>query len=92
MSDVQNAIEELVNEQVDNRIEDAISESNEIPSMRDEISDLEQKVNELDIDDLANQVMLQLTETLVQGLYGNNTYVMVKKSYIEALKKKGEEV
>ena len=92
MSDVQNAIEELVNEQVDSRIEDAISESNEIQSMRDEISDLEQKVNELDIDDLANQVMLQLTETLVQGLYGNNTYVMVKKSYIESLKKKGEEV
>ena len=91
MSDVQNAIEELIVEQVDSRIEDAISESNEIQSMRDEVSDLEQKVNELDIDDLANQVMLQLTETLVQGLYGNNTYVMVKKSYIEALKKKGEE-
>jgi hypothetical protein len=30
MSDVQQAIEELVNEQVDSRIEDAISESNEI--------------------------------------------------------------
>ena len=92
MSDVQYAIEELVNEQVDNRIEDAISESSEIASMKDDISDLEEKVNQIDIDDLANQVMLQLTETLVQGLYGNNTYVMVKKSYIEALKKKGEEV
>jgi len=92
MSDVQEAIEELVNEHVDNRIEDAISESNEIASMKDDISDLEQKVNELDLDDLVNQVMLQLTETLVQGLYGNNTYVMVKKSYIESLKKKGEEV
>ena len=91
MSDVQNAIEELVNEQVDSRIEDAISESNEIASMKDDISDLEQKVNELDLDDLVSQVMLQLTETLVQGLYGNNTYVMVKKSYIESLKKKGEE-
>ena len=86
MSDVQNAIEELVNEQVDSRIEDAISESNEIQSMRDEISDLEQKVNELDIDDLANQVMLQLTETLVHGLYGDNTYVMVKKGYLVNLK------
>jgi hypothetical protein len=92
MSDVQNAIEELVVEQVDSRIEDAISESNEIASMKDDISDLEQKVNELDLDDLVSQVMLQLTETLVQGLYGNNTYVMVKKSYIESLKKKGEEV
>ena len=91
MSDVQNAIEELVVEQVDSRIEDAISESSEIASMKDDISDLEQKVNELDLDDLVSQVMLQLTETLVQGLYGNNTYVMVKKSYIEALKKKGEE-
>ena len=86
MSDVQNAIEELVVEQVDSRIEDAISESNEIASMKDDISDLEQKVNELDLDDLVNQVMLQLTETLVHGLYGDNTYVMVKKGYLVNLK------
>ena len=86
MSDVQNAIEELVNEQVDSRIEDAISESNEIASMKDDISDLEQKVNELDLDDLVSQVMLQLTETLVQGLDGDNTYVMVKKGYLVNLK------
>ena len=91
MSDVQYAIEELVNEQVDNRIEDAISESSEIASMKDDISDLEEKVNQIDIDDLANQVMLQLTETLVQGLYGNNTYVMVKKDYLESLQSKKEE-
>jgi hypothetical protein len=86
MSDVQNAIEELVSEQVSERIEDAISESNEIASMKDDISDLEQKVNELDLDDLVNQVMLQLTETLVHGLYGDNTYVMVKKGYLVNLK------
>ena len=90
MSDVQNAIEELVNEQVgvvmNDRIEDAISDSHEIASMKDDISDLEQKVNELDLDDLVTQVMHQLTESLVQGLYGNNTYVMVKKSYIVNLK------
>ena len=82
MSGVQNAIEELVVEQVNERIEDAILESNEIQSMRDEISDLEQKFNDLDSDDLVTQVMHQLTESLVQGLYGNNTYVMVKRSYI----------
>jgi len=86
MSDVQNAIEELVVEQVNDRIEDAISESSEIASMKDDISDLEQKVNELDLDDVVTQVMHQLTESLVQGLYGNNTYVMVKKSYIVNLK------
>ena len=86
MSGVQNAIEELVVEQVNERIEDAILESNEIQSMRDEISDLEQKFNDLDSDDLVTQVMHQLTESLVQGLYGNNTYVMVKKSYIVNLK------
>ena len=86
MSDVQNAIEELVVEQVDSRIEDAILESNEIRSMRDEISDLEHKVNELDLDDLVTQVMHQLTETLVQGLGGDNTYVMVKKGYLVNLK------
>jgi len=92
MSDIEEVITNMISTEVESRIDDAINESNEIQSMRDEISDLEQKVNELDIDDLANQVMLQLTETLVQGLYGNNTYVMVKKSYIESLKKKGEEV
>ena len=86
MSDVQNAIEELVNEQVDSRIDDAISENHEIASMKDDISDLEQKVNELDLDNLVSQVMLHLTETLVQGLGGDNTYVMVKKGYLVNLK------
>jgi hypothetical protein len=91
MSDVQQAIEELVNEQVDSRIEDAISESNEIQSMRDEIDDVRNKVDGLvdNPDDLVDSVMLELTRKLCGGLDGD--YVMVKKSYIEALKKKGEE-
>ena len=45
MSDVQYAIEELVNEQVDSRIEDAVSENHEVQSLRDDISELQDKLN-----------------------------------------------
>jgi len=86
VNEVALAIDELVGEKVNDRIEEAISESHDIASMKDDISDLEQKVNELDLDDLVSQVMHQLTETLVQGLGGDNTYVMVKKGYLVNLK------
>ena len=86
VNEVALAIDELVGEKVNDRIEEAISESHDIASMKDDISDLEQKVNQLDLDDLVSQVMHQLTETLVQGLGGDNTYVMVKKGYLVNLK------
>ena len=100
MSDVQNAIEELIVEQVDNRIEDAItnriedaiSESNEIASMKDDISDLEQKYEDLEHKDhnqIVEDVMLHLTNTLCNNL--EDGYVMVKKVYLESLKAKREE-
>jgi len=100
MSDVQNAIEELIVEQVDsriedaitNRIEDAISESNEIASMKDDISDLEQKYEDLEHKDhnqIVEDVMLHLTNTLCNNL--EDGYVMVKKDYLESLQSKKEE-
>jgi len=91
MSDVQDAIEELVNEQVDNRIEDAISESSEIASMKDDISDLEQKYEDLEHKDhnqMVEDVMLHLTNTLCNNL--EDGYVMVKKVYLESLQAKDE--
>ena len=100
MSDVQNAIEELIVEQVDSRIEDAItsriedaiSESSEIASMKDDISDLEQKYEDLEHKDhnqIVEDVMLHLTNTLCNNL--EDGYVMVKKVYLESLKAKREE-
>jgi len=92
MSDVQNAIEELIVEQVDSRIEDAISENHEIASIKDDISDLEQKYEDLEHKDhnqIVEDVMLHLTNTLCNNL--EDGYVMVKKVYLESLKAKREE-
>ena len=86
MSDVQNAIEELVVSEVDNRIEDAISENHEIASMKDDISSLEQKfedVEHTDHDQIVQDVLLQLTKVLCKNL--EDDYVMVKKLYLDSL-------
>jgi len=80
MSDVQNAIEELVSEQVDSRIEDAISDSTEINDLRNDVDTL------MNSDDIVNQVVKDVITKLMSTLDGN--YVMVKKSYIESLTKK----
>jgi len=89
MSDVQSAIEELVVSEVDNRIEDAISENHEIASMKDDISSLEQKfedVEHTDHDQIVQDVLLQITKVLCNKL--EDDYVMVKKVYLETLQKK----
>ena len=86
MSDVQSAIEELVVSEVDNRIEDAISENHEIASMKDDISSLEQKfedVEHTDHDQIVQDVLLQLTKVLCKNL--EDDYVMVKKLYLDSL-------
>jgi len=89
MSDVQDAIEELVNEQVDSRIEDAISENHEISSIRDDISELQDKLNGDFADEVTSKVMLNLTTKLVNTL--DQDYVMVKKDYLDQLQSKREE-
>tara|TARA_R110002020_G_scaffold1359_1_gene6226 strand:+ start:520 stop:732 length:213 start_codon:yes stop_codon:yes gene_type:complete len=58
MSDVQYAIEELVNEQVDSRIDDAISDNHEICSIRDDISELQAKFEgDFNLDVVAQKVL-----------------------------------
>ena len=89
MSDVQQAIEELVNEQVDSRIEDAISENYEIQSVKDDISELQDKLNGDFADEVTSKVMLNLTTKLVNTL--DQDYVMVKKAYLDQLQSKREE-
>ena len=89
MSDVQYAIEELVNEQVNSRIEDAVSENHEVQSLRDDISELQDKLNGDFADEVTSKVMLNLTTKLVNTLDAN--YVMVKKEYLDQLQSKKEE-
>ena len=90
MSDVQYAIEELITEQVDSRIEDAISENHEISSIRDDISELQDKLNGDFADEVTSKVMLNLTTKLVNTL--DQDYVMVKKDYLDQLQKKTSDV
>tara|TARA_R110001583_G_scaffold117108_1_gene268129 strand:+ start:110 stop:382 length:273 start_codon:yes stop_codon:yes gene_type:complete len=89
MSDVQQAIEELVNELVDSRMEDAITENYEIQSLRDDISELQDKLNGDFADEVTSKVMLNLTTKLVNTL--DQDYIMVKKDYLDQLQSKREE-
>ena len=89
MSDVQQAIEELVNEQVDSRIEDAVSENYEFQSLRDDVSELQDKLNGDFADEVTSKVMLNLTTKLVNTL--DQDYIMVKKDYLDQLQSKKEE-
>jgi len=82
MSDVQNAIEELVQEQVESRIDDAISDSNEINEIKHNVETLEARLG----DDIVNQVVKEVITKLMSTLDGN--YVMVKKSYLDSLTEK----
>jgi len=89
MSDVQQAIEELVNEQVDSRIEDAVSENHEIHSIKDDISELQDKLNGDFADEVTKAVLLNITTKLVAC--NDEKYIMVKKDYLAQLQSKGEE-
>jgi|TARA_R110002072_G_scaffold46848_1_gene129853 hypothetical protein len=57
MSDVQYAIEELITEQVDSRIDDAISDNHEMNSIRDDISELQAKFEGDLVDEVASKVL-----------------------------------
>ena len=92
VNEVALAIDELVGEKVNDRIEDAISESHDIASMKDDISSLEQKCEDLEHKDhnqIVEDVMLHLTNTLCNNL--EDGYVMIKKTYLESLQAKKEE-
>ena len=89
MSDVQYAIEELVNEQIDSRIEDAVSENHEIHSIKDDISELQDKLNGDFADEVTKAVLLNITTKLVAC--NDEQYIMVKKTYLESLQSKKEE-
>ena len=85
MSDVQQAIEELVAEQVESRIDDFIADNYTIQDIRNDVDDLQSKVG----DDMVNEVVKEVITRLISSIDGD--YVMVKRSHLEDLKSKATE-
>ena len=83
MSNIQDAIEREIADQIETRIDDAIYENTDVQQLK---SDVEELSNALDIDSIVDKVMLQLTIKLVKGI--DDGYVMVKKSYLNQLEQK----
>jgi len=83
MSDIQDAIEREIADQIETRIDDAIYENSDVQQLK---SDVEELSNALDIESIVDKVMLQLTIKLVKGI--DDGYVMVKKSYLNQLEEK----
>jgi len=83
MSNIQDAIEREIADQIETRIDDAIYENTDVQQLK---SDVEELSNALDIDSIVDKVMLQLTIKLVKGI--DDGYVMVKKSYLNQLEEK----
>jgi|TARA_X000001316_G_C910379_1_gene25868 hypothetical protein len=94
MSDVQEAIEELVNAQVDSRIEDAIYESSELQDLKYRLDDVEDKMNGDFADQIINKVIIRLMQNVLNS-NENLGHVIVKQDYLDELvrirDKKGEE-
>jgi hypothetical protein len=83
MSNIQDAIEREIADQIETRIDDAIYENTDVQQLK---SDVEELSNALDIDSIVDKVMLQLTIKLVKGI--DDGYVMVKRSYLNQLEEK----
>ena len=92
MSNIQDAIEQEIADQIETRIDDAIYENSDVQQLKSDVEDLEAKVNEIvDFDDLVNQVMYKSTDTLVKGLYGNDLYTLIRTDRLEEMKKEIQE-
>jgi vacuolar-type H+-ATPase catalytic subunit A/Vma1 len=98
---IQDAVEECIDERIASQIEEAIDDSTEVQQLKSDVQDLEAKVEELRDEhdqrlkeiisdtireDIVNQALYKLTDTLVDSLYGNQEYQLVKKSYLVNLK------
>tara|TARA_R100001126_G_scaffold84351_1_gene52752 strand:+ start:178 stop:459 length:282 start_codon:yes stop_codon:yes gene_type:complete len=88
MSDVQQAIEELVTEQVESRIDDAISDNYTINDLRSDVDDLQSRLDGEDHEEVVQAVFKQVIMRLMDTLDGN--FVMVKKSYLHSLEESKE--
>tara|TARA_R100000742_G_C4233568_1_gene54628 strand:- start:202 stop:510 length:309 start_codon:yes stop_codon:yes gene_type:complete len=84
MSDVEQAIRDLISEEVsdvvDNHIDDALANHSEITDLQYKIEDLEQKVDDNNDDDTIDLVV----DHIIKKLVGDGNKV-VAKTYVESL-------
>ena len=82
--DIETAITSYVDEQIENRIEDSISESYAIQDIKSDVDGLLSRE-----DEIANEVMKQIIIKLASELGG---YELVAKSTLDRLNQKVEEL
>ena len=84
MSDIEQAIRDLIEEQVssvvEDQIEDALSNYNEVQDLQYKVEDLEQKLQDINDDDTVDLVVVHIIKKLI----GDNNKV-VAKSYVDNL-------
>jgi 3-hydroxyacyl-CoA dehydrogenase len=83
MSNIQDAIEQEIADQIESRIDDAIYENGDVQQLKSDVDDLESR---LDVDEIVEKVLFQLAVKQVKQLEGE--FVMVKKSYLKQLEEK----
>jgi len=83
MSDIQDAIEREIADQIETRIDDAIYENSDVQQLKRDVEDLESR---LDVEEIVEKVLFQLAVKQVKQLEGE--FVMVKKSYLKQLEEK----
>jgi len=84
MSDIEQAIRDLISEEVasvvDNHVEDALANHSEFQDLQYKVEDLEQKVDDNNDDDTIDLVVAHIIKKLI----GDNNKV-VAKSYVDNL-------
>jgi len=82
---IQDAITDYIDEQVESVVEDKMLNASEVQDLRNDVSDLQARLDE----EVTNEVVRQVIEKLMSTLDGD--YVMVKRSHLEDLKTKATE-
>ena len=77
---IQDSITEYIDEQVEYKISDAISDNHEVQEVKHNLETLEARLD----DDIVNEVIKQVIHKLLTTVDGD--YVMVKRSHLQDLK------
>ena len=82
---IQDAITDYIDEQVESVVEDKMLNASEVQDLRNDVSDLQARLDE----EVTNEVVRQVIEKLMSTLDGD--YVMVKRSHLQDLKTRASE-
>jgi|TARA_R100001086_G_scaffold25747_1_gene12147 hypothetical protein len=82
---IQDAITDYIDEQVESVVEDKMLNASEVQDLRNDVSDLQARLDE----EVTNEVVRQVIEKLMSTLDGD--YVMVKRSHLQDLKTRATE-